>query len=176
MRTPGYRSRSTSIWPSRSWSRGVGYSATQCISVSARPRCRKKLTTASISGNEAVAVEATMGLSTFAIRSRSGQSVNEALAILMMSIPISSIVPTDASSNGVHAGTNPFARISATSASKFARVRRVSSNRLMYLRSARPRALAWMYVSRSRNWSLNANWNWSNPATAARMARMSATP
>ncbi len=70
-------------------------------------RCWKKLTTLSISSRPAPAVEAMRGLSVFTIRSRSGQSVNEQLAILMMPKPISSIRSTDGSSKGVHMERKP---------------------------------------------------------------------
>jgi hypothetical protein len=48
-------------------------------------RLVKKLTTRSISSSDAPAVDAMMGLSIDTARSKTGQSVNEQLAILMMS-------------------------------------------------------------------------------------------
>lgn len=138
MRTPAYWSRSWRIRARCRFSFGVGYSATQCMMVRSLSRCSMKLTTLSMSSRRAPAVEATTGLSLRAMRSSSGQSVNEQLATLMISMPCASIRSTDSSSNGVQMVLKPLAFISRTSRSICSGASRVSSKRLTYLTSSRP--------------------------------------
>ena len=98
----GYRCCKSSIWFKFKCFGAVGYSPTQCMRANFFRRCSKKTTTWSISSKLAPAVEAIIGISVSAIFSRSGQSVKEQLAILMISNLCSIILSTEFSSKGVH--------------------------------------------------------------------------
>jgi hypothetical protein len=90
-----------------------------------------------MSVKEAPAVEAIKGNFVFAIRSKRGQSVNDALAIFKMSKFCFSIRETEGSSNGVHMEVKPEEVIAFFSVKKSSSDKRVSEKRLMYLMSVR---------------------------------------
>ena len=117
----------------------------------------RKLTSQSISSVRNPAVDTTIGLFTRAIFSSSGRSSAEALATLMMSRPMSQILSTDSSSNGVHMVSMPQSRISLASSDEGdLSGSRVSEKRLTYFRSVRCWKSGWMKVSSWRNWNLRA--------------------
>ena len=135
MRIPGYLVFSRSNWFNCRFCSFVGYSPTQCIRQNILSRCSKKETTLSMSSREAPAVDATTGLSVFAIFSSRGQSVKEQLAIFIMSKPWLSIRVTEFSSKGVQIAAKPRLLISVFSLSRSSLASLVSSKRFTYLMS-----------------------------------------